>query len=101
MTGSIFSWRFLIDDDVPADLNRLANKNCNVPPGKGARRRRGAKLETKQNMFFPFSPTNSVWTPELRRGTSKIGFLVQNYPYSEIVRTLGPDLGQNASSLIF
>ena len=39
--------------------------------------------------------------PELRPGTQKIGFLVKNYPYSEILRTLGPDLGPCTSILIF
>ena len=41
-----------------------------------------------------------AWTPE-HPGTSKIGFLVQNHPYSEVLRTLGPDLGQNIWIFIF
>ena len=39
--------------------------------------------------------------PELRPGTPKFGFLVKNYPYSEILRTLGPDLGLHTSLFKF
>ena len=55
----------------------------------------------KQYFEISFFLNNWVWTPELRPGTSKIGFLVKNYPYSEIVRTLGPDLGPYTSILFF
>ena len=48
-----------------------------------------------------FFPNNWVWMPELHPGTPKIGFLVNNYPYSEILGTLGPDLGPCTSILIF
>ena len=47
-----------------------------------------------------FCLKNLVWTPELRPGTPKIGFLVKNYPYGEILGTLGPDLGPYTSMLI-
>ena len=50
----------------------------------------GPEGKMLQGTFFL---KNSVWTPELRPGTQKIGFLVKNYPYSVILKTLGPNSG--------
>ena len=55
-------------------------------------------------MFFfwgTFFSKNWVWTPELRPGTQKFGFLVKNYPYSEMVRTLGQNTDPNTSIFMF
>ena len=61
-----------------------------------------AQLAEADSFFWgTFFVKNLVWTPFLRPGTWKIGFLVENYVYSLIPRSKLDDLGPNTSKFIF